>query len=250
MTIEAHSRIAQFYRFRPPYKASFFDAAAQKLGLTPETVLLDLCCGRGELASGFSRLCKSIVAVDGSERMLEHRIERPNVSYLRHDLNGEPLALAERADHFVIGSAVQWLKPPKLRELVDDHLKPGGAILVTHTLFRMDGQPYARALAEFNEGFSRRPGQGFQGLGGAERMEALGFREIDRLRLTASVSFDVDYLFRNQLSYLYEDAFEQVTADMERYRTEMHKALARFCNAEGKLAATLVNWGVIYSRAA
>ncbi|MBI5275207.1 MAG: methyltransferase domain-containing protein [Burkholderiales bacterium] len=248
MTIAAHSQIAAYYQFRPPYAPRFFRDAAAKLGATPDSVLLDLCCGRGELAAGFAASCKAVFAVDGSAEMLEHRIAKPNVTFLQHDVNAEDLALPQAADHFVIGSAIHWIEPASLAGHIERQLKPGGKVLVTHTLLNLEGRPYAAALARLNGRFgSKGQGRSFEELRGAARLRACGFESCDGVRVVRTAQFDTDYLFRSQMSYLYSDFYEQVMADVQAYRDQLAEAVSPFLDAEGKLSAQLVNWGVIYS---
>lgn len=59
--ISSHSRIANFYKFRPPYIEEFFVDASRKLELSKNSVILDLCCGRGELASRFAAFQKKLL---------------------------------------------------------------------------------------------------------------------------------------------------------------------------------------------
>jgi SAM-dependent methyltransferase len=249
MTIEAHSQLADFYKWRPPYAPSFFSAAAKKLGLTADACLLDLCCGRGELASGFAPFCGGLYAVDGSQRMLDNSIAMPGITYLLHDVNNEDFSLPKPVDHIVIGSAIHWIDPQSLGRLVTRNLKPQGKVLVTHTLMTIQNQPWYRGLANLNVTYGNTgANKTAKDLAGADRLAACGFGKIDGLRIAGQATFDVDYLYRSQLSYMYGDFYRKVSADFEGYRQRLAETVAAHRNADGKLSGTLVNWGIVYGR--
>ena len=104
--ITAHSRIAQFYQYRPPYLKEFFEIIADKLNISGTGTLLDLCCGRGELASRFAEFAEHVFAVDGSKEMLDKKIPRENVEYFQADVNNGSLGLPWKVDYIVIGTVI------------------------------------------------------------------------------------------------------------------------------------------------
>jgi SAM-dependent methyltransferase len=108
-SIATHSKIADYYKYRPPYLAEFFHIGAIKMKLRKSDKLLDLCCGRGELANGFSNYVDKIKAVDGSSQMLKNSIARNNISYHLADVNHDEMNFIEEIDHIVIGSAIHWV---------------------------------------------------------------------------------------------------------------------------------------------
>ncbi|MBC7604623.1 MAG: class I SAM-dependent methyltransferase [Ramlibacter sp.] len=222
------------------------DAATQKLGVSRDSVMLDLCCGRGELASGFASFCRTIYAVDGSQKMLNNSIAQPNITYLLHDVNHDAVALPQPVDCVVIGSAIHWVEPPSMARLLEHNLKTDGKVLVTHTLLKLEEQPWYSALTELNASYGRRGIKGFKDLEGADRMHACGFGKVDGIRVVRPVHFDAEYLYLNQLSYLYDDFYERVLNDLPGYRQRLANVAAPYLDAEGKLSSTLVNWGVVY----
>lgn len=248
MTIQAHSLIADLYKNRPPYVAGFFKRAVEKLGISTDSVLLDLCCGRGELASGFAPSCETIYAVDGSQQMLNHSIAMPNVKYLLHDVNNEDVVLPQNVDHIVIGSAVHWIEPPKLARLIERNLNPGGKVMVSHPLLQLEDQPWYPAMAQLNARFGRAGVKGFRDLEGADRLHACGFGRVDAMRIVRQVDFGVAWLYGNQLSYLYDKFYEQVSKNREAYREQLEAAVVPYLDERGHLSGRLINWGVVYGR--
>lgn len=242
--ISSHSRIAGFYKFRPPYIKDFFLAASKKLNLGENTTLLDICCGRGELASQFCDFSKEVYAVDGSEEMLKNKINRDNVRYFQCDINRDELAIPDKVDHVVIGSAIHWVKQATLERIIANHLGELGKFLVAHTLFRLDDEDYFPPLQKLNEKFGKKSGNTVD-LWGAKKMEACNYKQLDQLRLVRPVSFGIEYLFLNQMSYAYDEFFDKTTQNFDRYKQEFVEAISPFV-INKNLSGNLVNWGVIY----
>jgi len=246
--IASHSRIANFYKFRPPYINEFFLEASRKLALSNNSVMLDLCCGRGELASRFAAFAKEVVAVDGSREMLAHKIINAKVKYHLLDINQEDLSSLKKVDIVVIGSAIHWVKKAAVQKLVDNHLSNNGKFLISHTLLRLDEQPYFASLQDLNKAFGRNPTSNVD-LWGTEKMGKCGYQRLDGIRFVRSVSFDLEYLLHNQLSYAYDTFFENTMSNLDHYKKEFTKVISPYLE-HGKLSAKLVNWGVIYAPAA
>lgn len=246
-SITSHSRIAEFYKYRPPYMESFFQIAANKLNLSNDSVLLDLLCGRGELASRFSNFSNEIFAVDGSHEMMNHKIEKDNVTYFQRDVNQQALGLPQSVDHVLIGSAIHWIKQNALQKIINNSIKPNGRFLVSHTLFRSDEGDYGLSLKELNRKFGRSLDQeNGVDLWGKDKMYACGYQQVDNIRLVQTVTFQIDYLFYNQLSYAYGDFYDNVMSNINQYKKEFLSVVSPFIK-NGKLSSKLVNWGVIYA---
>jgi SAM-dependent methyltransferase len=242
--ITSHSRIAEVYKYRPPYQKEFFQQASSRLGLTKETELLDLCCGRGELSAGFCSYVNRINAVDGSNEMLKNAVELENVTYHQADVNLDEMAFIGEVDHITIGSAVHWIDGEKLAAIIRKNLAADGKIFVSHTLFNFDGQSYALALQDLNAKYGQlRP---HVDLRGNDKFKACGFVPVDTLRLVRNVSFGIEYLYRNQLSYAYREFYKKISESGGRYRADFMDTVSPF-GSNGKVSATLVNWAVIYS---
>ena len=241
--IAMHSQIAKFYQFRPPYRADFFQQLVSKAGIKPVANILDLCCGRGELASGISNFVNSVYGVDGSAEMLSNSIKKSNIIYHQANVNDESLPFQEKFDHVLIGSAIHWVKHVSLSHIVNKHLNAGGNIIVTHTLFRFDAEKFNEPLRRLNKKFGR-IGRPVDFLG-KEKLEKCGFRALDQLLLAQNVAFDIKFLYANQLSYAYYEFYEKIMENPDAYRKEFYETISPFA-ADGRLRAKLVNWAVIY----
>lgn len=244
--ISSHSRIADFYKYRPPYIKDFFQEASIKLGLTKKDNLLDLCCGRGEISSGFSQYVNSIKAVDGSSEMLKNAIELENVNYHHADVNLDEMPFIENIDHVVIGSAIHWLTGGKLAKIIKNNLNLRGNFFISHTLFKFDHQPYFKSLIELNKEYGRSYSE--VDLWGQDKFQKCGFVPVDRVKLIRKVFFDVDFLYLNQLSYAYRDFYKNIFDNGDSYKNELVRVISPF-STNGRISAVLVNWAVIYRSA-
>ena len=244
--IGAHDKIARYYKARPPYFPDFFAQAVKVLDIASSSALLDLGCGTGVLSDGLSPYARQVYGVDGSREMLAQATRRANVELIECDVNQQPLALPEKVDHIFIGDAVWYLKSTSLKALADAWLRPGGSIVITHTMFKHAAEPFQPVLESINQSYSKN----FLSLDytGASVLQACGFRLFGKLRGRRRVSFGIDYLINNQLSYAYRDFYDATHANLDQYRAEVKAALTPLAQ-NGRLGTTLVNWGLIYRAA-
>ena len=243
--INQHSKIADFYKFRPPYTNFFLNEAVKKMGIGKHSILLDLCCGRGELANSFSEHVKLIYAFDGSGPMLDNRIKRDNIIYNQRDLNNEDFSTPDLADHIIIGSAVHWLEDSSLSSIINNNLKDNGKVLVTHSFLKYENQAYFNVIRKINSEYKW--GKSITvDFTGTKTLSKCGYRQIDHIHINQEVNFNVEYIIKNQLSYLYGDFYDAVMSDFNNYKKKMIDALSPLSN-NGNLSAKLINWGIIYS---
>jgi len=242
--IDAHSQIADYYVYRPPYLDEFFKKSALILHHHNNSRLLDICCGRGELSAGFASFFQHIVAVDGSAEMLKNRIDKKNIDYIKYDLDSGFLDLGEPFENITIGSAIHWLKTDTLKRISNDFLIPGGFFLNTHTLLNLDETPFYSSLKKVNLSFGYEPR--IVDLWGHKKFNSIAFRKFNAVNLVKNVSFDVDYLINNQFSYAYGRFHDNIIQSKEHYSNEVRKAVSPYLNAEGRLRARLINWGEFF----
>lgn len=244
--IGSHDRIAGYYKARPPYRPEFFRTAAEKMRIDGASVLLDLCCGTGILADGFSPHAGTVYGVDGSAAMLEHAVPKDNIRYFRHDVNAEALSLPLKASHLVIGDAVWYLKSDSLLNILRSNVENGGKVLVAHTRLMFSEQPYANALNRVLLSYRKDVADvDFKGEG---ILQKCGYAAADNIRMRAGIRFGIDFLILNQLSYAYRDFYETTHANIEKYRADMTAALTPFLE-NGQISATLINAGIVYAPA-
>ena len=211
--IDAHSKIASLYAFRPPYLKRYFQEVSKKLCLNEQDILLDLCCGRGEISIGFVDQVEKIIGVDGSSEMLKFAVQHPKIKYYDANINTDPMTFIPQVNCITMGSSVHWIQGKTISELVLNRLHKNGHILISHTLLKTDDQPYAKALQDVNRQFGKLPQS--VDLWGKEKMKASQMVAKDGVRVVKKVSFDFEYLYRHQLSYAYGDFFRRIMENKE-----------------------------------
>lgn len=241
--IKSHSNIADIYKYRPPYTNEFFTEIAKKLQLNSEMNILDICCGRGELASGLSKYVMHINAVDASAEMLKNAIQRDNITYHLSDINKNALPFATKIDHVLIGSAIHWIRSDTIQSIINNHLHEKSMILVSHTLFKFDDEQFTQSLNDLNSKYGKTNRS--VDLWGRSKMNKCGYKEVDSLRLTRKVTFDINFLFMNQLSYAYHNFYENIVSNPTVYKQDFFETISPFAK-NGHLSGQLINWGLLY----
>lgn len=241
--ISAHDRIADLYGHRAPYTDRFFAVAADKLGLSAEKTVVDLCCGRGELASGFAGFAGAVHAVDGSQAMLNRRIERPNIVYALGDVNDPALKLPDHVDAVTVGRAIHWISGEALARLTR---RTNATFLITFSTFRHESPAFRAALRALNAGFGKQDIR--IDLTGNEKFRAVGYSEIDYFSVARHVGVTLDRFCGNQLSYLYRGFYDYTVGRQDIYRRELHARLGPFA-VDGRLQMTLLAKTYLYAPA-
>ncbi|HEX4260016.1 MAG TPA: methyltransferase domain-containing protein [Acetobacteraceae bacterium] len=126
------SAAAHYRAGRTAYPPLLIRRTAERAGVTPAHRVLDLGCGPGPLAIGFSYFAGEVVAVDPEPAMLEEAraaaaglapdiIFREGSSY---DLDAAP----GRFRLVVIGRAFHWMDRADTLRRLDAMIEPGGAV--------------------------------------------------------------------------------------------------------------------------
>jgi len=209
-----------------------------------ETNLLDLCCGGGQLAMGFSKYVGHVTAVDASREMLKYAPRVANVDYICADVNSPQLleTLGEKKfDHFSIGRSIMYFEDNSLVALANKYLKAGGSLLVMASGWSQK--------AEWFQVFDRlRRNYGLGGTvdcHGAARLTNLGFKIQDRVSVQAKVSCDIPYLVQHAMSY--PASYDGVKSRLEDFKADLSRELTTHLR-NGKLLGILSSWAVIHRR--
>ena len=122
----------EFYRYREPYPAAFFEEVAERLALTPETRLLDVGCGPANLTIGFAPFVGACTAIDIEPEMLrvarEHA-SRAGVNIRFIETSIEDLdAPANSFDFITAGRSLHWLRKQETLNVLESVVAPGGSI--------------------------------------------------------------------------------------------------------------------------
>jgi SAM-dependent methyltransferase len=237
------SRTARTYSGRIPYFQEFFDKVAVATGLDRESFVLDLACGRGEIATGLARHCGEVLGIDKSAEMLTSGRVPANVRLLRADLNSDAIDIPRPASLVTIGRAVPYLDPKIVIPFLDSATREDGAVLVCAAAIWKDVAWLEAYLALCRRYRRRQAAQGFAGR---------AFFRNSRWKLTriistrATIHWRPERLYRNALSH--ENLVQGILADQERFVQELKKILAPHKDEHGNISFQAMSWGVEYRR--
>jgi SAM-dependent methyltransferase len=241
--IASHDRVAKAYHFRLPYGASFFEKIAQGIGLGPESLVLDLCCGRGTVATGLAAHCKAADAVDGAPDMIARAQQAPNVAY--HLFNvGSPeyrdWARGKRYDLISIGMGVHWLDDAAIAGL-REQLRPGGRIVTLATQF--SGSKLNPWFPEFQAVRDEYIPRLELDWSGRKQLLAAGFGRSRPVKEIYIKQIPVSFLAMNMMSYA--RGYQKVVDNFALIVAALEERLAPFTN-DGMLECYWENWARVF----
>ncbi len=244
--IAAHALQAKYYKYRAPYLKAFFSSAANELHLTRDSRLVDVCCGNGDLATGFSGLVGRIYAFDGSEEMLSIAPRLQNVVYSQHDVNATTFKAPESIDYLFIGRAIHWIETRSLIELIQANLGPSGGVAICMANWDPSAtwyRPFHQLLAKY------RASQGPQlDQTGLTKLGEAGFEVVERVAVRTKATFDLGYLVLHALSRSYGEAFVRISADLDQFKRALASDVAPTARKDGKFEGDINNWALVYRR--
>jgi ubiquinone/menaquinone biosynthesis C-methylase UbiE len=117
-----------YERGRPGYARPAVATLVEELGLTPESRLLDLAAGTGQVSRAFAPSVGSIVAVEPSASMRHLLAERvPQAEVLAGEAERLPLADGS-VDAVVVGEAFHWFDGARAVSELARVLRPNGGV--------------------------------------------------------------------------------------------------------------------------
>lgn len=244
--IASHSAQAPFYKFRTPYFPKYFKGLSNELGLSSDSVLLDICCGSGEMAKGLQAEVAKIYAIDGSAEMLSYAPKFDNVVYSQCDVNTENYTSPEPVDHFVIGRAIHWTEADALQRMADNCLKDNGKIAICSTQWFADGswgQAYHEAIKKYDL-FDKHVRIDFSG---TETLHNAGFKPVRRLQYKSFFQCGLASLGGYALASAYGKKFEHMMENREVLKNDIVKAVGPHL-VNGMVRQKIINWAILFER--
>lgn len=239
--IRPHSEGASQYRYRAPYAEALFERLAERLPLSSDMQVLDLCCGSGQLASSLARRVAKVVAVDGAQGMIDAATAHPGIRYVCHDINQLPLpAVVADANyqHLFLGRAIPYVRSPALAILIERCLQPGGAIVVCGAGFNPE-IPWVADFSRLRGSYARVRGD----FVGAAKLAGLDFYEIQRVLVKQHITCTPDFLVAHALSYSLTQ--QRIASDMPRFLSLLRQIVAPHMQ-DGQLHAEVLSWALVY----
>jgi SAM-dependent methyltransferase len=234
--------VSEAYRYRLLYHGKFFEKLSEKLSLTFESKILDICCGNGQLSLGLADKIKKSVAIDNSSGMLSLATQHPNIIYLNHDINSPPLPPSltnEKFDHFLLGRAIPWIRTDSLEDAIAENLNAGGSIVIcgagwsSNTVWLEDFQ---RVRSSYSNG-------GKPDLYGKSKLAQIGFSVVDTLDIRYQVNCDLSFLLNHAMSY--SSSGKKIKADFDNFKKILSDRMRPFLK-NGILSGEASSWALIY----
>jgi hypothetical protein len=173
--------------------------------------------------------------------MLAKARKAPNVTYLKHDFSIEGVQCNPRANHVLIGRAIQYLPPHILEETFKDSLLPEARVLVLGSGFT-NSEPWVRAFQTLRQGYGMRK---FKNLANDKTLVGIGYERVDVVRSYTEVRVAEDYLVKNTLSY--GNCTKNVLEDLPAFREKLRKILEPHLEG-GTVKAKIFSWAYVYGR--
>lgn len=244
---------AYYGRYRPPYPDAFFRYVIERLSLNGRGRLLDLGCGTGQLAIPLAPYFSEVVGLDPDAAMLRQAALAAacagvaNARWVQgRDTDLPPLAreIGElRLATF--GRAFHWMDQAGTLRALDQHIEPGGAVVIcsdAERIWRINGD-WQHATQEVIRrwlGDVRRAGSGTYNVGHrpfAETLEASVFCDVEYYRTTVERFPTTDDI----VGYLYSTSFcsPHVLGDKrEAFEADLRRALSAI-NPDGRFSERL-----------
>jgi SAM-dependent methyltransferase len=244
MTDIDFSHVGRSYVWRIPYLPVFFEEVAREARLDDKSLVLDLACGTGELATGLAPYSGEVLGIDKSQDMLAVRRNLPaNVRFLKADLNAEAISIPRPASLVTIGRAVPYLDRNVIIPFLDTSTAEDGAVLICGAGISqvVPWLPEYKLLrARYRTGADSREFKGRTFFANSRWTETREVRANGILRCRP------ESLFHNALSY--SNTKHAILADQERFMRDLEEILAPYRDANGLITYRSTSWGVVYRR--
>jgi len=202
----AFETAVEFYRYREPYPAEFFETVAARLGLTGTKRLLDIACGPGNLAIGFAPFVGSLIALDPEPAMLgAARSAAVNagveITFIQTGIqNFDPHPAS--FDFVTVGRAQHWLPRDATLRVLEKAIAPGGVIAVCGS--RTSDAPvnaWFRKYEEVRRAYASDPSESRYKIDMDAWFASSGFRRKDDIRIAYRHKLTIADLVGRALSF-------------------------------------------------
>jgi SAM-dependent methyltransferase len=239
------SHVGRSYAWRIPYLPRFFEEVAQEARLDDKSLVLDLACGTGELATGLAPYSGEVLGIDKSQDMLAVRRNLPaNVRFLKADLNVEPISIPRPASLVTIGRAIPYLDRNVILPFLDSSTTEDGAVLVCGAGVSVVApwlRQYRALCARYRKGATE--ADEFKGRAFFANSQ---WKETREIRVVGMLRCRPESLLHNALSH--SNMKQGILADRERFMRELEQLLAPHRDANGFITYRGTTWGFVYRR--
>ena len=245
-SIEIHSAQADYYKYRTPYVPQIFETICKELNITKETILMDVGCGRGEVANILSKYAGKIYAVDGSQEMIDLAIKNNNINYQVIDLNSENPFISKKVDHLFFGRSIHWFPAESLKRFSSDLLADDGKVVVCSTQWSPVGE-WGQVYFQTKQKFSPKNQSAIHDFTGRVNLIEAGFAPIKRLAIDVNLSASIDFMIGHSFSTAYRENLINLKINSLEFAEKMKKNLAIF-DEKKQIILKVTGWAIIYSK--
>ncbi len=236
---------APSYGGRTPYLPQFFGVLARELNLGPQSHVLDIACGRGELAVGISPYVGRVFAIDESPAMIEEANSRPkiNIEYFNARIEDLTGAQYKNASAILVGRALRYLPRDKALKFFENVL-PVGAAIVACTSAIPNAVPWRGTFDEVRAKYGYR--KGTQNFRESDYFSNTRFVFSNTPIVRAETSFTLESLLKNALSFR---SISELPADkLSDFEKDLADALQPYLNENGEYAGLIQTAGAIFRK--
>jgi len=240
---DAFSLSARYYKARVSYSDKFFKKLARTLKITPNTKVLDLACGGGEISLGLSRYAGQVVGIDKSLAMLQNAKNQkiPNVTFYQQDLNQAPVMTETKVDLVTIGRAIDYMDAAILKDTFSSSLKRGCPVIVCGAGIGKQ-TPWIDSYRQVRTTVRQKVTHvDYQGV---KKMKSIGFSLIGTVGHTTGAKYRLNDIVNYALSY--SSQTQAILDNIESFTANLESALAPFRESDDTFSASEVSWGHVF----
>lgn len=194
----------EFYaRCREPYTLKFFETVARDLNFSGKESLLDVGCGPGLLAIGFSQYVARCTGVDPELAMLDEARKaaaNAGAALKLHQSRIEDFSSTEKFELITIGRALHWLDREAAIPSLDRLLAPGGRILICGASTADDQSAWLKLYDQIRQSYATEPIQAHYKIDGTKWFAGSPFGKTTEIRLPEKHRVNIDDLIGRSLS--------------------------------------------------
>jgi len=246
-SIAIHSAQANYYKYRTPYIPKLFSEIANNLDINSKSILIDLGCGTGEVASQLAKYAGKVYGYDGSSEMLSKAHKAPNISYHKADLNLIVPSIPQKANHLFFGRSIHWFPSVTLERLSNAMLKNGGAIVVCSTQWNPVGDWGSEYQAIVNSYIPRSLNKKIVDFTGKTNLTPINFMSTKKIAVETKVRVNINSLIGHTLSTTYRENLINLTGRIQEFSKDMNSRLQEFLDRE-EIILKVTSWANIYKK--
>lgn len=247
-SIKVHSDQADYYDFRTPYIPKVFEVVCEELGITKESTVMDMGCGRGEVANILSRHAQHVYAIDGSKEMIDLATKRDGIEYQVVDLNTGNPSIKGKVDHIFFGRSIHWFPAETLDRFSSDLLADEGRVVVCSTQWTPVGdwgKVYFDTRQKFASPFQTKISM--PDFTGRSNLNDAGFVQIKKITFSTLLKASVGFMIGHTFATAYLENLEKLKNLSVQFEAEMKRTLKTY-EERREITMKVTTWAIIYGR--